>query len=53
MFGLSAHQRYFLYGEVVDMRKSFDSLNGIVSGQMGKDVCSGDVYIFLGKDLTK
>lgn len=53
MFGLNAHQRYFLFHEAVDMRKSFDGLSGIVTGQMGKDVCSGDVYIFLGRDLTK
>lgn len=53
MFALSSFQRFFLYGQVVDMRKSFDSLSGIVSQQMGKDVCSGDVYIFLGKDLSK
>jgi transposase len=53
MFGLSAQQRYFLFPKVVDMRKSFDGLSGIVTGQMGKDVCSGDVYIFLGKDLSR
>jgi transposase len=53
MFGLSAQQRYFLYGEVVDMRKSFDGLSGIVTQRMGKEVCSGDVYIFLGKDLSR
>ena len=53
MFGLSTQQRYFLYGEVVDMRKSFDGLSGIVSEQMGKDVLSGDVFVFLGKDLSK
>jgi transposase len=53
MFGLSTQQRYFLYGEVVDMRKSFDGLSGIVTQQLGKDVLSGDVFIFLGKDLTR
>lgn len=53
MFGLSAQQRYFLFPQLVDMRKSFDGLSGIVSEQMGKNVLSGDVYIFLGKDLTK
>jgi transposase len=53
MFALSGSQRYWFYGQVVDMRKSFDGLSGLVSQQMGKDVCSGDVYIFLGKDLTK
>lgn len=53
MFGLSGQQRYFLFPQAVDMRKSFDGLSGIVKEQMGKDVLSGDVYIFLGRDLTK
>ena len=53
MFGLSTQQRYFLYGEVVDMRKSFDALSGIVSAGMGKDALSGDVYIFVGKSRDK
>jgi transposase len=53
MFGLSGQQRYFLFPQLVDMRKSFDGLSGIVTHQMGKDVCSGDVYIFLGKDLSR
>ncbi len=45
------------------MQKSFDGLSGIVQNQLGKDATSdlksefnlrsGDVYIFLGKDLTK
>jgi transposase len=53
MFALSGAQRYWLYGQVVDMRKSFDGLSGLVGQQMGQDACCGDVYIFLGKDLTK
>jgi transposase len=53
MFGLSGQQRYFLFPQAVDMRKSFDGLSGIVTQQMGKEVCSGDVYIFLGRDLSR
>ncbi len=53
MFALSGTQRFWLYGQVVDMRKSFDGLSGLVSQQMGQDAYCGDVYIFLGKDLTK
>jgi transposase len=53
MFGLNAHQRYFLFPEAVDMHKSFDGLRGKVTQQMGKDVMSGDVYIFLGRDLSR
>lgn len=53
MFSLNAQQRYFLYAQPVDMRKSFDGLSGLVQNEMGKDALSGDVYIFLGKDFTK
>lgn len=53
MFSLNANQRYLLFAQTVDMRKSFDALSGLVSHQMGKDCTSGDVYIFLGKDLSK
>ena len=35
------------------MRKAFDGLSGIVQQQMGRDACSGDVYIFLGKRLDR
>jgi transposase len=53
MFALTAAQRFFLYSESVDMRKSFDALSGIVTGYMGKDALSGDVYIFIGKSRDK
>jgi len=53
MFGLSHHQRFFLFSQAVDMRKGFDGLSGIVQQQMGRDACSGDVYIFLGKRLDR
>src|SRR3712207_836300 len=43
MFALTAWQRFFLYGQAVDMRKSFDALSGIVTTDMGKDVLSGIV----------
>ena len=35
------------------MRKSFDALSGIVTTGLGKDVLSGDVYIFIGKSRDK
>ena len=53
MFALTAAQRFFLYGQAVDMRKSFDALSGIVTTGMGKDVLSGDVFIFIGKSRDK
>lgn len=53
MFALTASQRFLLYRQAVDMRKSFDALSGIVTTDMGKDVLSGDVYIFIGKSRDK
>jgi transposase len=53
MFALTASQRFLLYSEPVDMRKSFDALSGIVSASMGKNALSGDVYIFIGKSRDK
>lgn len=53
MFALNAGQRFFLYAQAVDMRKSFDALSGLVTTQMGKDALSGDVYIFVGKSRDK
>jgi transposase len=53
MFALTASQRFFLYSQPVDMRKSFDALSGIVAAAMEKDALSGDVYIFIGKSRDK
>jgi len=35
------------------MRKSYDTLSGVVRHQMGSDVLSGDLYLFVGKDLRR
>jgi transposase len=51
MFSVSS-ARYYLYGEPTDMRKSFDGLCGLVSGRLGQDPRSGDVFIFINKKRT-
>ena len=38
MIGLGRRVPVFAYGEVVDMRKSFDTLAAIVREQLGRDV---------------
>lgn len=48
MFCLNDTMRYFLCAGSVDMRKGISSLCGVVHERMGRDVCSGDVYIFVG-----
>jgi transposase len=49
MLSLSSKLRYFLYSGVTDMRKGFDSLSGIVRGQLNKNPMSGDIFIFLNR----
>lgn len=49
MFSLSSSDRYYLYCEPTDMRKSFDSLSGIVQTQMGFNPANGSVYVFINK----
>ncbi len=52
MFCLNDSNRFFLYPYPTDMRKSFYSLSGIVSNEMGMNVQNGDAYVFLNKNLT-
>jgi transposase len=49
MVNLSSGSRYYLWREPVDMRKSFDGLQGLVTGQMGRDALSGEVFIFINR----
>lgn len=49
MLSLSVHQRYYLFRGYADMRKSFDSLSGIVRDHLQKDPLSGDVFVFINR----
>lgn len=53
MIGFTSSQRYFLYGGCADMRKGFDGLCGLVSAQMGRDLLSGDVFIFVNRGRNR
>jgi transposase len=52
MFSLNDSMRYYLYPYPADMRKSFYTLSGIVTNHMGRNVQSGDVFIFLNRNLN-
>ena len=52
MFSLTSSDRFYLYPYPTDMRKSFYTLSGIVTNQMGKDVQDGDAFIFINKPCT-
>jgi transposase len=49
MLALSSSRRYFLYGNISDMRKGFDSLSGIVRDELKQDPLSGDIFIFFNR----
>lgn len=41
--------KYYLYSYPTDMRRSFYTLSGMVTNQMGRNVQDGDVYIFVNR----
>ncbi len=49
MLNLSLPGRVFLCTLPTDMRKSFDSLAGLVEQQLGLDPLSGDLFVFRSK----
>ena len=53
MFSLNDSMRYWLYNRPTDMRKSYDTLSGIVTNELGCDPCNGDVYIFMNKSRNR
>ena len=53
MFALSSENRFHLYSQPTDMRKSFDGLSGVVQNKLGSNPCGGDVFIFINKRRDK
>lgn len=49
MVTLGFSRRIFLYAAATDMRKSFDTLAGLVRTGLGADPLSGDAFVFVGK----
>ncbi len=49
MLSLSSRQRFFWYRGITDMRKSFNGLCLLVETEMGFDLMSGDVFIFVNR----
>ena len=52
LLALTDSRRYHLYRKETDMRKSFDSLCGIVNSELNQNVMAGDVFIFINKLRT-
>jgi transposase len=53
MFFPEGHIRVHLYGQPVDMRKSFDGLYAITRLQLGKDPLSGDLFVFISRRASQ
>lgn len=52
MFCLNTSMNYYLYAHPTDMRRSFYTLSGMVTNQMGRNVQHGDVFIFINRLCT-
>jgi transposase len=46
-------RRLWLYGVAVDMRKGIDGLATLVTQHLGREVLSGDVFLFVGRDPSR
>ena len=45
--------KIYLYAKPADMRKSFNGLHAIVQSEFGRDIRSGDVFLFLNRRLDR
>ena len=52
MLHLTPSMNYYLYPYPADMRRGFHSLSGLIHDVMGKDIRSGDVFIFINRYCT-
>ena len=53
MFTLSYNHIFQLYSKSTDMRKSFDSLSGLVQKHLGQSPMNGEVFVFINKTRNK
>lgn len=53
MFALGPSNKYNLYRHPTDMRKSFDSLCGLIANNLDQNPTNGMVYIFINKGKNK
>ena len=53
MIGSTRRVAVFVHRAPVDMRKSFDALTAMVVQALKRDVLSGDLYVFVGRDRRR
>lgn len=47
MFSIGDGTKFWLYRKPTDMRKNFNMLSGIVNNDIGQNLYSGDVFVFV------
>jgi transposase len=53
MIGSTRRVSVYVYAAPTDMRKNFDALSGLVTNELGRDLCSGDMFLFVGRDRKR
>jgi len=53
MFGLGPGTKIYIAVEVVDMRKGFDGLFGLVRDRLGQDPLSGHLFLFSNRSRSR
>jgi transposase len=53
MFFPEGQIRVHVYGEPVDMRKSFTGLHALTRAGLGQDPLSGDLFVFISRRATQ
>ena len=52
MIGIGGPHQVYAYGAPCDMRRSFNTLSGLVS-EMGHDISAGEVFLFVAKNKKR
>ena len=53
MIGSTRSLRVFAYPAPADLRKGYDGLHGLVASGLGRDVLSGDCFLFTNRTRTR
>lgn len=53
MIGSNRKLTVYAYRTPVDMRKSFNTLSVLVTRDLGRDVMSGDLFVFIGRSRRR
>jgi transposase len=53
MIGSTRRVSVYVYAAPADMRKNFDTLSGLVTEELGRELCSGDMFLFVGRNRKR